>query len=542
MAVLADISSWLLSKFRTSSRTRESSDGSLTTSATTTRGGLRGFRAEQGFSGAKLNRITDGWETTSMGPNSVFRMDGRKLRERARDLIKNNPLAKSAVEAFVANVVETGITPTPLLKDGLSTVWRRIFDRWAGVTALGGRECDVTGDSTYYELQALILTEVIVAGGCLIRFAELPRRGRTLSLGIELYREEQFDDSITEHNGNQVVNGIELERGTGRTLAYHLFVNDPDDVLGQLDQRQVRLPAEQCEYLWIKGEVGQKRGFTLLAAVIIWLWALGYYTDNELTASDIKSAWAYMILTDPTYADAFDIDQILDSSPATGTTDIYGNTIDRHVRGMVFRGAPGDKVQAVGPNVPTAECLPWIQLIQRSIAVGMGITYEELTGDYSQSNFANARCSRQVSRRRFARPIRLIIDHFCNPCWRRFVMSATRAGLEGFPSPEELLSDAETWLAVEHKPAAWESVSPKEDAAAEQLRLGDGTTTQREIVEARVDMPYEAWLERRLDDEALEMQLRQQKGLPEKASSANGVRQAPGNTDSSMPSKTGEAA
>ncbi len=146
----------------------------------------------------------------------------------------------------------------------------------------------------------------------------------------------------------------------------------------------------------------------------------------------------------------------------------------------------------------------------------MGITYEELTGDFSQSNFANAKCSQEVSRRRFSKPIRLLINHLCNPVWSRFVMASVRAGIEAFPSPEDFLSDSEEWLSVAHKPAAWKSVNPKEEATANQIRFECGTLRQRDVVESEFDTPYEQWVDQALDDMAYEAKGRESRGLPPK--------------------------
>lgn len=466
-----------------------------------------------GFAAAKVNRLTEGWNPGQTGPNRLFAMDGMTLRNRARELYLNNPMAKSAVDAFVANVIETGITPSPKFKDvETRRTWRKAWDRWGGMTAIGGKECDVSGDLTIYELQALWLTEIVIAGGCLMHFAEMPRRGRTLPLAVELIPEERFNETLTEHNGNQVVNGIEIDAATGATLAYHVWRVEQNDVVGMTSRDEfesLRLPASQCEYGFFKRRIGQKRGHTLLHAAILHLWALGYYTDNELLASNIKSSWAYMVKTSAESVESFDWAGLMDSDPETGTTDIYGNKIDKHQPGMIFRGAPGDDIAAVGPNVPQTDSLPWIQLIQRSIAVGTGQTYEEVTGDYSQSNFANARCSRQTGQRRYRAVQAFTISHFSNPTWSRFAFSAVRAGLDGFPAADDMRANVDEWLDVKHFPATWESVSPYEDSKTDKEDLLMGKKTLRQVVESSREIS----LEEHLDEIAEEQTLIKSKGI-----------------------------
>lgn len=471
---------------------------------TTTASDLFGNRG--GFQGARINRLTEGFNPSAIGPNSLLKTDGATLRNRARELYRNNPMAKSAIDSWVANVVETGITPSPKFPDvGLRRTWRDAWERW------GRRDCDVTRISSIYELQALALSEMLIAGGCLVHHVELPRRGRVLPYAIELIPEERFTDLLdsNKQNGNPIVNGVEIDRRTGEPMAYWVTRGDTSDTQTKSDPHEpIRLPADQCNYLFVRHNVGQYRGFSALHAAITWLWALGHYTDNELTASQLKSSWAYMVTTSGESAEDFDWQGLYDSSPDAGTTDIYGNRIEKHQAGMIWRGAPGDDIKAVGPNMPGLESLPWIQMLQRSIAIGTGQTYEEAFADYSQGSFASTRASSQSVRRRFRPVQKLMNNHFNVPVYERFAAAAVRAGLEGFPAAEAFVAEP-MWLKCEWQPAQWESVNPIEDSKTDDLDLKNGRKSLREVVEGRRDMS----LEEHLDEIAEEQKLIRDKGI-----------------------------
>ncbi len=437
-----------------------------------------GFQANSGgFQGGKINRLTEEWNPGTIGPNRAFRMDGRLLRERARELVENNPSAASALGAYVANVIECGITPD------FDDDWKKEWDRWGGITAHATRDCDISRDCTIYELQQQWLSEIITAGGCLAHYVDMPRRSQRVPVAIELIEEERFADDL-EFSGrntktaNRVINGIEIDDRTGRSIAYHVYRHHPqDEYFDPLET--IRLPVEHCEYSYIKQKPGAKRGTTLMKASIVWLWALGYYTDNELAASDIKSSWAYMITT--AESQDFDWDGLFDDSPESGTTDIYGNKIDKHERGMVWRGAPGDDIKPVGPNVPTSESLPWILMLQRSIAVGMNLSYEETFRDYSKGSFSSVRAAMNADRKRY-RPLQsFAINRFLWPTVRRFDASAVGQLLPGFPSPAQYRSEIDDRLdRFEAQPPGWESPNPKDDALAEDIRLKNRSTTYQD--------------------------------------------------------------
>jgi len=439
-----------------------------------------------GFQGGKLDRLTEEWNPGTIGPNRAFQMDGRRMRERARELVDNNPDAKAAIDAHIANVIECGITPKPRFEDAEQRkLWTDAWEKWGGLTAHATREADLTEKQTIYELSALWLREIFVAGGCLAHYVERPLRGRTLPLALELIPEERFADDVlwsgpNHKTANPVINGVEVEESTGRDVAYWIHRTPPNDLFypGELDP--IRLPAEDCEYSYFRHRAGQNRGHTLLHAVIVWLWALGYYTDNELRASSIKSCWAYMINTDPDVVDNFN--DLFDSSPESGTTDFYGNPVEKLEPGMIFRGAPGDEINSVGPNVPGSDSMPWLEMMQRSIAIGMNLSYEELRRDYSKGSFSSVRGAMNADRKRFRPEQRYTINHFCNPTYRRYAAAGVRVGLDGFPRPSVYAANLDEWLAVDWRPPGWDSVKPSEDATADDIKLRNGTITRAEVI------------------------------------------------------------
>ena len=66
---------------------------------------------QRAYEGAKVGRRTDGWVTAGSGANAEIAPALSRLRERSRDLVRNNPYATKAVHALVSNLVGTGIVP-----------------------------------------------------------------------------------------------------------------------------------------------------------------------------------------------------------------------------------------------------------------------------------------------------------------------------------------------------------------------------------------------------------------------------------------------
>lgn len=437
-----------------------------------------------GFAGAKVDRLTQDWQPGNAGPNQIHRADGGLLRDRARDLALNNPFAKSAVGAYVANVNECGIFPKPLFDDaGLRKAW---VDAWENY---GEVETDITGMQTVYELAALWLEELLVGGGCLTHFVELPPSpDRRVPLAVELIPEERFaddqDDYVLFHNrrksSNPIFRGVELDAATGRPLRYWIRPTHPNDLGASFDQ-PLPLESKDCHYAFFKKRVGQYRGVTMLYAAIMWLWKLGYYTDNELMASAIKSCFAAVINTE----DDQEFGGLKDGDPDGASTDVWFNTLEKLAPGIVARLRKGETVTGVGPNVPMGDSLAWLIFIERAIGIAMDLSYEELVRDYSQGNFSSTRASANADRKRFKPMQQFAINHFYRPLYRRFAMSASRAGIDGFPRPAVLLGDLDNWLRVAWQAPGWMSVTPLDDARANDIELKNGTKSRAKVAAER---------------------------------------------------------
>ncbi|HWB13334.1 MAG TPA: phage portal protein [Pirellulales bacterium] len=455
-----------------------------------TRSNIGAIGGNGGLAGGKRDRLTDDWQPGTLAPNQIHRADGILIRDRARDLVLNNPLAKGGVDTYIANVVESGITPKPRFAEApLRQSWSASWDTWGGLTAHSTREADLTGIQTIYELMALWLEEVIVGGGCLIRFVELPRSSsRRLPLAIELIPEERFADDRDwpfagprPLNGNPVRRGIEVDALTGRPVAYWIRPYLPNDPNWLMSYQPVRIPAEQCEYAYFRKRIGQNRGYTLLHAAILWLWKLGYYTDNELMNSAVRSCFSAMITRDQSEDD----EAISDGDPDGPATDAYGNILEKLQPALIFRGRPGDKIEGVGPNTPPGDAKTWVNLIERSVGIGMGLSYEELCRDYSQTSFSSCRAGANADRKRFRPMQQFVVNHFCNPVYRRFVQAAVRAGIDGFPRPSDFLANIDDWLEVAWRAPGWASVKPIEDAQAAVVEIDNGLRTRESYIGER---------------------------------------------------------
>lgn len=478
-----------------------------------------------GMDSARRDRTVSDFYPGSMGPNRIHSLDARLTRERARYLVDANAHAYAAIDAFVCNCLQTGIAPKPI---GSSLPRRRevidTWNEWGGLTAVAGSEADLTGQQTIDELAELWLREYLVAGGCLLHFVEPADAGRTVPLAIELLPEERFaDDADTATGKNNktfsVYRGVEFDPATGRHVAYWVRRFDGVDQ-ATYDPEPIRLPAADCHYGYHKTRSGQLRGVSALRAAVLTLWRLGVYTDHEMIASQMKSAFAYFLETPPGEEElGFD-----DFGGAEPGTDAFGNAIAIHEGGQVVYGRTGQKLSGVGPNTPQSS-QDWLTHIERTVGMAVGLSRIALTRDAGEASFSSARMAGNEDRQRYRRIQKVVINHFLNPIYREFYRAAVRAGRDGLPSPSQFMAAPNEFLKVTFRAPGWESVNPIDDAKAAEVLVGLGVTSRDEI---RSRLSGEGDLDETFDQLEREETIAQQKNIPIHGAQAGGSQDAAG--------------
>jgi capsid protein len=131
----------------------------------------------RGYDGASKGRRTDGWRAPGSSADTEIGVAGALLRDRMRDLVRNNPHAAKAVAVLVNNIVGSGIMPRAASGDDkLDSKVDALFTRWTA-------DCDADGQLDFYGLQTLICREMVEAGEVLVR-----RRLRRSSDGLPVQR------------------------------------------------------------------------------------------------------------------------------------------------------------------------------------------------------------------------------------------------------------------------------------------------------------------------------------------------------------------
>ena len=326
----------------------------------------------QHYEGGRSSRRTLGWKRPGGDPNAPTALSRKNLRDSARHLVRNNGHAQSALNTIVDDTVGWGIKPS-VRHDG--------FHAWSESTDIDadGR-CDLAG------LEHVTMRAVAQDGEVLIR-----RRWRRSSDGLSLPLQLQIleadylsNKTGTIEGGNRVVHGVEFD-ALGRRVAYHMFREHPGSttIAGtiRLMGQTVRVPASEIIHVFRPERPGQVRGVSWFAPVLIRFNDFDEFADATLMKQ--KIAACLTVLTT-------DVDG---TAPPLGTEKSDDAEIDLIEPGLIANIAPGRSIEIVNPP-SVRDYSDYAMTTLREIAAGIGVTPEDMTGDYATLSFSAARMSR----------------------------------------------------------------------------------------------------------------------------------------------------
>jgi lambda family phage portal protein len=182
-------------------------------------------------------------------------------------------------------------------------------------------------------------------------------------------------------SGNPIKEGIEYDL-IGRRVAYYLFDEHPGAALQGITRGRYisrRVPASEILHIYRQDRPGQQRGVSWFAPIALNLTDLGDYQDAQLVRQKIAACFAAFRYTP-------DADMPRDDEDPANV----GATLNP---GAITTLNPGEDIRFADP--PGVDGFDeFNRVVLRSVAAGLGITYEALVGDMSQVNFSSARMGR----------------------------------------------------------------------------------------------------------------------------------------------------
>jgi len=436
------------------------------------------------YEAASTGRRTSGWRRAFGDANAVNAPALNVLRAHARDLVRNNPYASRGVRVIGNNTVGWGIVPKPTGVGKRATqrardLWQQHFESTA---------CDVEGRQNIYGIQRTVIRTTAESGEALIRRYRRPMSdGLPIPVQFQVLEPDFIDttkDGFKGEAGGPVIQGIEYDT-RGRRVAYWLYDEHPGARM-QFTSRAVlgqsrRIPAEDIIHVFRLERPGQVRGITWFAPVIVKLKDFDEYADAKLMQQKIAACFTVFVT-----------DMNGGGAPALTSQSSDDPLVETIEPGLVVKTPPGRDVKFAQP--PTPEGGSFSAEVLHAIAAGLGVTYEDLTGDYSKVNFSSARMARlahwaDVQDWRW----NMLIPQLCARVWQWGMETAFIAGL---------ISDVP---GAQWTPPPMPMIEPDKEGLAYTRLVRAGAMTHDEMVREQGNDPDTHWAEyaenlRRLDE------------------------------------------
>lgn len=439
---------------------------------------------ERAYAGASLGR--DKWipKRSGASANADHAIDARMLRARARALVQNVPNMARALNGMVSNTIGTGIIPRSLAPNAVRV--DDLWDEWAKV-------CDA--DATKHTFGGFVAAAYRASkqdGEVLIRLR--PRRaddGLPVPLQLQLLEIDWLDSSKTgTNNGNAIINGIEYNP-LGQVVAYWLFDQRPGEhfAIGKGAASSKPVPASSIIHYYNPDRPGQGRGIPMFAPVISRVRDFQNYEDAEAARKNLESRLGVIASGDSSNT----LLGAAEKDPTAKARAVQNNSMGTLRGGEIVRIPADMNVTVVEPKAAPGY-VEYCKYRQHDIASGLGVTYEMMTGDYSEVNFSSARMARleficTVESERWLH----VIPRLCDRIRAAWYDAAILAG-----KLPETQSRKDDWSTPK-----WAYVNPVQDVKADVDEIQNGLSSFSEKLRMRGYKPEQVFAELKTDLERL---------------------------------------
>ena len=410
------------------------------------------------------------------------------LRNRSIELNMDDPVASGLTTTFINNSIGRGIKPQANTgkdkkDDLLESIWNsRMHDLFPaeGINIWDG--------------QRTAMRKYLEDGEIFIKPSKLPDRPLFFEL-IEADRVATPNDRTHETN---ITAGIEKDK-YGIPVAYWVSKKHPGDrktFISLADQFE-RVPADSILHFKKPSRPGSTRGEPLFHAILQDLHDMNYLLVVSLKRTQMAANFATFIKTTEKIEDFFE-----------GTAEEYGFRLDHDiVPGMIFKLNPNESIENVVPNFPSPEFAPFVVMLARRIGAALGVSWQIVLKDFSDSTYSSARTDLLEARQTYVYLQSKFIQDVCSYMWF-WVMNDAR--ISGQLS-KQYITDADianvVWIAP-----GWQWVDPVKEAKGAEIELAIGITTQRELC-AQKGKDWKETIEQRIKEEAFEKELRVKYGV-----------------------------
>ena len=434
------------------------------------------------YRGAARNRLRGSWLPGGGSADEDIIPDLDGLRERSRDLNRNDAHASGITSTMTTNVVGTGIRPQSRIDReviGISEKKAKKFQknaeqawkRWLPVADIGNR-------MDFYEIQQLVDRQILENGEAIIIPVMVKDNNRPYSLALQVIEADRLATPPYMRGDKTVRAGVKIG-ANGEPVMYYIQKTHPGDYrFSKTSEREfIEIPAQNklgrpnVFHLYPIQRSGQTRGVPFFAPVLNYFKDLAEYAEAELVAARIAACFSLFITSES----SMDLNSGYDRN-------FQGQYLESLEPGMIKHLMPGESITSFNPQRPSATFEPFVERMLRAISAALGLPYELVAKDFSKSNYSSARAALLEARRYFKVKQEWLARKLCQPVWE---MVLEEAYLRGELGTVSFYANRHEWTNASWIAPGWEWVDPLKEAKAAEVGLKNGIVTHSDLYSAQ---------------------------------------------------------
>jgi lambda family phage portal protein len=409
------------------------------------------------YRGGIPTRLDTQWSPTLgfQGANAPLnRWRLTQLRDRARDLERNNTIACGMLDRATENVIGHGFRLQAQTDDGKFN--KQVEALWSDWT----ERADIRGRRSWVQLQRLIYRSRLRDGDVGCAFVQRGQDVRLQPISGDLI-DTQYGGYDAATN---TYDGIQFDKD-GRAQAYNVISLAP--LTGQRTATVVS--ANDFVFLSRDKNLDQVRGEPCFAQVMPLFDQIDGYIEAVVIAARVAACQALLIKSGNSGK------EIGKLGTAQNSQGQY-QPIAGMEPGMVRYLRPGEEVVAVNPTQPQQQFPDFVAMLLRFAGVSLGMPLELVLLDFSRTNYSSARAALLQAYRVFRSEQTYFTDHFLRRVYRWRVSKWVKDGVLVPPAAIQSNYWKHSWIAP-----GWAWVDPTKEIEAALMEVDGGLNTLTNI-------------------------------------------------------------
>lgn len=433
----------------------------------------RKFKKQRSYAGANTGRLFADFITSSASADAEIKDNLRVLRDRARELARNDSHIARYLNLMISNVIgKAGIRVSSKVRlddqvnsgklDILAN--KQIETAWKEWTKKGN--CTANGRLSFLDCQKIAIESLARDGEVLIR--KLNKPDSPFGFQIQFLEADHLDEDLNKvykGTGNEIKMGVEVDE-YDKPVAYHIYKRHPFDKTYLNENEHIRVPADEIIHLYMPSRAEQTRGVSSIATVMANVKQLNAYLEAEIVAARVASSKM-----------GFFTSQDGDGYVGDGEYEDTYNPVSTAAAGQFEQLPAGVTFQSFDPQHPTSAFDSFTSNVLRSIASGLNISYHALSNDLTSVNYSSIRQGALEDRSTYQIWQQFIIEHMIQPIFNEWLEMSISAGYLSLPI--EKVDKFKSSVTYIPRNFAW--IDPLKEMNANVVGLQNGTVTYSDI-------------------------------------------------------------